>query len=109
MTTLQNPFDCRGPLQTLWSSGRQQQHNARVQNRGIEALLKLGRNVILADLGKEPGKGLATVLSTFESMQASESRTKKNVYAYNDSEKQFEVTPGLLREEVQITQLNTGI
>ena len=44
LSLLQNPFDCRGPLQTLWSSWRQKQHNAYVRKRRIEALLKL-RNI----------------------------------------------------------------
>ena len=41
LSLLQNAFHCRGPLQTLWSSWGQKQHNARVRNRSVEALLKL--------------------------------------------------------------------
>jgi hypothetical protein len=41
LSLLQNAFHCRGPLQTLWSSRRQQQHDARVRNRSVEGLLKV--------------------------------------------------------------------
>ena len=44
LSFLQNAFDCRGPLQTFWSSWGQKQHNACVRKGGVEVLLKL-RNI----------------------------------------------------------------
>lgn len=64
-----------------------------------EALIKHKRNVILIDLAKHVCNSLNSFKETLERMQPIEQRSKKHVYAYNDTEEAFEVTMGLIAEE----------